>query len=466
MPLIKSISGIRGTLGGQIGESLTPIDVVTLVAAFGQWLMQQTNRVAVVMGSDARPSGVMIGRLVSATLQSVGLDVIDVGLSTTPTVSISVQQEQAAGGVMITASHNPLVWNGLKLFNHAGVLLDAVALAAVFSAAEHRATKHTFVAVDSVGRYTTQNKAIDQHIARILALPLVDVSAIRHRQFKIAVDAVHSTGGLAVPALLRALGSNSMTVLYGEPHGQFPHNPEPLPAHLQALIETIRAGDYDFGIAVDPDVDRLMIIDERGIPWGEEYTLVGVMDYVLRHTPGNTVVNLSTSQAAQTIAKRHNSDCTSVPVGEQYVVAKMQAIQAVIGGEGNGGIIYPALHYNRDALVGIALLLSHLAQTKMKASELRSCYPSYVLTKQKISFPSAIDWVHLVHNLENLYSTHPINTEDGIKIMFEKAWIQLRKSNTEPIVRIYAEAENAMRVADLVAQLMQRLEAYGAMLLD
>lgn len=456
MPLIKSISGIRGTIGGQVGDALTPIDVVALTTAFGRWLLKQSGNKTVVIGRDARPSGPIISRLVSSTLQSLGMDVIDLGLSTTPTVSIAVSQEQACGGIVITASHNSAEWNALKLFNEDGELIDAVAAAEVFAGATQQ--DHSFVPVEQLGRYTIQKEYIAQHIAQILALPLVDVPAIRSRKFRIAVDAVNSTGGLAVPQLLQALGVAHITALYCEPNGQFPHNPEPLPAHLTALAHAVRSGAYDLGVAVDPDVDRLVVIDEKGVPWGEEYTLVAAADYVLRHTPGNTVSNLSSSQALQEITAQYGGCHASTPVGEQYVVAKMKATQAVIGGEGNGGVIYPALHYSRDALVGIALLLSHLAHTSQTASALRATYPDYVLLKQKIQLTPEIDLAALLDTIKLQYSAYPMHTEDGVKIMFEKAWFHLRRSNTEPIIRLYAEAETESQATHLAAQVMRQIK--------
>ena len=456
MTLIKSISGIRGTIGGRVGDALTPIDVVALVTAFGRWLLKQSGHKTVVIGRDARPSGTIISRLVSSTLQSLGMDVIDLGLSTTPTVSIAVSQEHARGGIVITASHNPAAWNGLKLLNKDGEVIDAAAAAEVFAATPQH--DHSFVAVEQLGQYATQEAYIAQHIAQILALPLVDVPAIRSRKFKIAVDAVNSTGGVAVPQLLQALGVAHVTALYCQPNGQFPHNPEPLPAHLTVLAHTVQSGSHDLGIAVDPDVDRLVVIDEKGLPWGEEYTLVIAADYVLRHTPGNTVSNLSSSQALKEITAKYGGHHTSTPVGEQYVVSTMKATQAVIGGEGNGGVIYPALHYGRDALVGIALLLTHLAHTEQTASTLRANYPDYVLVKQKIQLAPETDVEALLDAIKQQYSAYPLRTEDGVKIMLGKAWVHLRQSNTEPIIRLYVEAETAAQATHLSASVMQQIK--------
>ncbi|HAN49468.1 MAG TPA: phosphoglucosamine mutase [Amoebophilaceae bacterium] len=458
MSLIKSISGVRGTIGGKVGDALTPIDVVALTTAFGRWLLKQPGNKTVVIGRDARPSGSIISRLVSSTLQSLGMDVIDLGLSTTPTVSIAVPQEQACGGIVITASHNSSEWNALKMLNGDGELIDAVAAAEVFAGATQQ--DHSFVPVEQLGQHTTQEGYIAKHIAQIMALPLVDVPAIRRRKFRIAVDAVNSTGGIAVPQLLQGLGVAHITALYCQPNGQFPHNPEPLPAHLTALAHTVRSGAHDLGVAVDPDVDRLVVIDENGMPWGEEYTLVAAADYVLRHTPGNTVSNLSSSQALKEITEQYGGHHASTPVGEQYVVAKMKATQAVIGGEGNGGVIYPALHYGRDALAGIALLLSHLAHTEQTASTLRATYPNYVLVKHKIQLIPDTDLATLLGTIRQQYSAYPMNTEDGVKILFEKAWIHLRQSNTEPIIRLYAEAETEEQANHLVKQLRQQISSH------
>lgn len=455
MPLIKSASGIRGTIGGQPGDALTPVDIVSLTAAFGSWLLQQKRGRTVVIGRDARPSGPMVSQLVSATLQSLGLDIVDVGLSTTPTVEMAVTQQQACGGIVITASHNPAEWNALKLLNHAGEFLSSEAAAEVFERAAEE--EYTFVPVAQLGRYTPHEGAIARHIDQILALPLVDVPAIRSRKFRIAIDAVNSTGGLAVPLLLEALGVGHVTPLHCEPNGQFPHNPEPLPAHLTDLAEAVPAGQHDLGLAVDPDVDRLVVIDEKGMPWGEDYTLVAVADYVLAHTPGNTVSNLSSSKALQDITLRHGGEYATSPVGEQHVVAKMKATQAVIGGEGNGGVIYPALHYGRDALVGIALLLSHLARAGQTASAMRADYPGYAMAKEKIQLTPATDLAALLRRVQEKYCDYPLNTEDGIKISFENGWVHLRQSNTEPLIRIYAEAPTAAEVAQLIQQVREQL---------
>ena len=456
MPLIKSASGVRGTIGGQPGDALTPVDVVSLTAAFGSWLLQQKRSSLVVIGRDARPSGRMVSQLASATLQSLGLNVLDVGLSTTPTVEMTVAQQQACGGIVITASHNPAAWNALKLLNDAGEFLSSEAAAEIFDQAD--AGDHVFVPVEQLGEYRQYEGAIAQHIDQILALPLVDVPAIRNRQFRIALDAVNSTGGLAVPQLLAALGVAHITPLYCEPNGQFPHNPEPLPMHLKELTQAVSADKHDLGLAVDPDVDRLVVVDEKGMPWGEDYTLVAVADYVLRHTPGNTVSNLSSSKALQDITVHHGGEHASSPVGEQHVVATMKATHAVVGGEGNGGIIYPALHYGRDALVGIALLLSHLARTGQTASAMRASYPNYAMVKQKIQLTPTTDLAALLREVQQKYREYPLNTEDGVKVSFENGWVHLRQSNTEPLIRIYAEAPTTDQAMQLANQVSAQLD--------
>ena len=455
MPLIQSISGVRGTIGGRVGEGLTPLDAVALLAAFGAWVNEQSDEQRVVIGRDARPSGPIISQLASSTLQSMGLEVIDLGLATTPTTALATAQLQAGGGIVITASHNPAQWNALKLLNHQGELLSEVEASAVFALAAQR--NYSFAGVSQLGDYRCEKDYLQEHIAQILALPLVDVAAIRNSRFKIAVDAVNSVGGIAVPQLLQALGVAHVAPLYCEPNGKFPHDPEPLPDHLQALIKTVKSGDYDLGLAVDPDVDRLVIIDENGVPWGEEYTLVAAADYVLRHTPGNTVSNLSSSSALRDLTARYHGNHASSPVGEAHVVAKMKATNAVIGGEGNGGVIYPSLHYGRDALVGIALILSHLARTSKSASALRADYPDYALVKQKIQLPAGTKPAMLLDNIQQQYSAYPTNTEDGVKVMIEDGWIHLRQSNTEPIVRLYAEAPTMAQAQRLANEVLQKI---------
>jgi phosphomannomutase len=455
MALIKSIAGVRGTVGGKIGAGLTPIDIVHITAAFGRKVIIPSSKKLAIVGRDARPSGGMISQLVCATLQSLGIDVIDTGLSTTPTVSLAITQEQASGGIVITASHNPAAWNALKLFNADGEYIDAQTAKEVFEWAA--AGEHVFAKGDQVGKYQYQEGYIDQHIEKILALPLVNVRAIRERKFNVAVDAVNSTGGLAVPKLLQAL-QVAYTGMYCNPTGLFPHDPEPITQNLGSLIGELKSGNYDLGIAVDPDVDRLVIIDEKGQPWGEDYTLVGVADYILSHTPGNTVSNLSSSSALQVITQQYGGSYAASPVGEMHVVAKMKATNAVIGGEGNGGIIYPPLHYGRDALVGIALLLSHLAQTGKTASSLRQQYPSYELIKTKIQLTPDIHPVAILKCIQMQYSNYPINTEEGIKVNVEGGWFHIRQSNTEPIIRIHAEGSNLEKANAIVAEVMQHIK--------
>ncbi|MEM7055298.1 MAG: phosphoglucosamine mutase [Bacteroidota bacterium] len=458
MPLIKSIAGVRGTIGGKIGEGLTPIDVVALTTAFGRQLLQQPGSKLVVIGRDARPSGAIISQLVSATLQSLGIDVMDLGLSTTPTVAIAVPKEQASGGMVITASHNPAEWNALKLLNQAGEYIDAPTAAAVFAvAAQH---DHTFAGAQQLGKYSCKDNYVDEHIRQILALPLVDRTAITQRKFKVAVDAVNSTGGLAIPKLLQALGVTHITELHCQPTGLFPHDPEPLPEHLTELADTVKAGDYDLGIAVDPDVDRLAVVDENGQAWGEDYTLVAVADYVLSQTPGNTVSNLSSSSALKVLTMQYGGSYATSAIGEMHVVAKMKATQAVIGGEGNGGVIYPALHYGRDALVGIALLLSHLARSGQAASALRAGYPSYAMAKTKIQLAPEVDIAIILNKLKSQYSQYPINTEEGIKVMLDRGWVHLRKSNTEPVIRIHAEGATQESATSLLAQVMRDIQKF------
>ena len=456
MALIKSIAGVRGTVGGKIGAGLTPIDIVHITAAFGRQVIIPSSKKLVIVGRDARPSGSMISQLVCATLQSLGIDIIDLGLSTTPTVSLAVSEQQASGGIVITASHNPAAWNALKLFNADGEYIDATTANKVFDLAA--AGEHIFAKGHQLGKYQYQEGYIDQHIEQILALPLVNITAIRERKFKVIVDAVNSTGGLAVPKLLQALNV-AYTGMYCNPTGLFPHDPEPITQNLGNLINELKSGAYDLGIAVDPDVDRLVIIDEKGQPWGEDYTLVAVADYVLSHTPGNTVSNLSSSSALQVITEKHGGSYAASPVGEMHVVAKMKATHAVIGGEGNGGVIYPPLHYGRDALVGIALLLSHLAQTGKTAFSLREQYPSYELIKTKIELTPDLHPLAILKCIQVKYSNYPINTEEGIKVTVDGGWFHIRQSNTEPIMRIHAEGTNLEEANTIVTEVIQYIRS-------
>jgi phosphomannomutase len=449
--LIQSISGIRGTIGGTVGDNLTPQDVVKFASAFGMWLLEKHESPKVVIGRDARPSGELVTQLVSSTLRSLGIHVIDLGLSTTPTVEYNVKHEEAAGGIVITASHNPGNWNALKLLNEAGEVLTEKQGNQVNKYTKN--SKLRFAEYKKLGSYTLDKdqEGLKRHIEAILALPLVNVEAIRKRNFKVAVDAVNSSGGFAVPMLLEALGVTQVTKLFCEPNGNFPHNPEPLPENLTFISSEIERGHYDLGIVVDPDVDRLCFIKEDGIAFGEEYTLVAVADYVLKHTPGNTVSNLSSTRALRDITEKAGQKYVASPVGEAHVVAAMKKNKAVIGGEGNGGVIYPELQYGRDALVGIALFLSHLALYGKQVSMLRGTYPQYQISKNKIELTDDIDADAVILELQKRYSKQPINSEDGVKIEFDQEWVQLRKSNTEPIIRIYSES-SSMATADHLAK--------------
>jgi phosphomannomutase len=451
MTLIKSISGIRGTIGGIPGDGLSPLDVVKFTAAFARFLQQTRNKekITLVVGRDGRISGDMVNRLVCGTLMGMGADVIDAGLSTTPTVEMAVPFKEADGGIILTASHNPIQWNALKLLNHKGEFINAEEGEQVLSIAERDA--YSFAEVTKLGSYTEDNSLIDYHIEKILALPLVDTEAIQSRNFTIAVDAVNSTGGIALPKLLDALGVSRTEKLFCEPTGRFPHNPEPLPEHLTDLSKRVVSTGADAGFVVDPDVDRLAIVCENGSMFGEEYTLVAVADYILSQTPGNTVSNLSSSRALRDIAEKHGGSYAASAVGEVHVVQKMKETDAVIGGEGNGGIIYPALHYGRDALVGIALFLSHLAHSGKTCSELRASYPSYFISKNKVNVSSDVDPDEVLKQLTEDYKNEEITTIDGLKIDFQGGWVHLRKSNTEPIIRVYAEA-GTQKEADAMAE--------------
>jgi phosphomannomutase len=439
LTLIKSISGIRGTIGGAAGNGLTPLDVVKFTSAFGAWAVSKTGIRKIVIGRDARLSGTMVNNLVIGTLQGLGIDVIDLGLSTTPTVEIAVPAEQAAGGIILTASHNPKQWNALKLLKANGEFVSEADGLAILDIAE--GSNFTYADVDDLGTVTTDDSYLQKHINEILALPLVDAEAIAKADFKVVVDAVNSTGGIYVPALLEALGVKIIHKLYCEPTGHFPHNPEPLPENLTELSKQVLANQADLGIAVDPDVDRLCFVCEDGKMFGEEYTLVAVADYVLQHTKGNTVSNLSSTRALRDVTERAGGEYHAAAVGEVNVVTKMKEVNAVIGGEGNGGVIYPDTHYGRDALVGIALFLTHLAKYGKPVSELRASYPNYFISKNKIELTAGMDIDALLIKVEGKYKAQPHSTIDGLKIEFNKQWVHLRKSNTEPIIRIYSEAE-------------------------
>jgi phosphomannomutase len=453
MTLIQSISGIRGTIGGKVGENLTPVDIVRFTAAFGTWLKSKNaEKNKVVIGRDARISGLMLSQLVSATLQGLGIDVVDLGLATTPTVEIAVPEEGAIGGIILTASHNPLQWNALKLLNSCGEFISAKDGEEVLEIAQKG--NFEFAEVKKLGSYSQNNTYLQKHIEKILALPLVDVEAIRQKNFKIAVDAVNSVGGIAVPALLKALGVIQITEFNCEPTGHFAHNPEPLPENLIQFSKEVERGNFDLGIVVDPDVDRLAFICDNGEPFGEEYTLVAVADYVLKHQKGNTVSNLSSTQALRIITQKHGQTHFASAVGEVNVVSVMKQTKAVIGGEGNGGVIYPALHYGRDALVGIALFLSHLAKFGKSASILRATYPKFYMSKNKIELYENINVDEILEKMQRKYAKFDISTIDGLKVNFDNAWVHLRKSNTEPIIRIYAEADTQQTADNLTEKVI------------
>lgn len=448
MALIKSISGIRGTIGGEVGQALTPVDVVKFAAAFGTLILQTTGNNTIVIGRDARLSGEMLNRLVVATLQGLGINVIDLGLSTTPTVEMAVPAKKAGGGIILTASHNPKQWNALKLLNQHGEFISDEEGQQVLAIAEKEAFQ--FAQINQLGKYTQSDKFLKKHIKAILDLPLVDVEAVTAANFKVVVDAVNSSGGIAVPMLLEALGVQHIEKLYCEPDGNFAHNPEPLPENLNEISRRLEKGNYDLGIVVDPDVDRLALVNEDGSMFGEEYTLVAVADYVLQHQVGNTVSNLSSTRALRDVTQKAGGQYFAVAVGEVNVVRMMKDQNAVIGGEGNGGIIYPELHYGRDALVGIALFLSHLAKSGLRMSSLRAKYPNYYISKNKIELTPEIDVDAVLTKVQERYAKHPINTIDGVKIEFEREWVHLRRSNTEPIIRIYAESDS-LSTADHLA---------------
>ena len=437
MTLIKSISGIRGTIGGAAGDNLTPLDAVKFAAGYGAWLKERHNQCTVVIGRDARPSGQMIENLVISTLQGLGIDVINTGLSTTPTVEMLVPRFKASGGIILTASHNPKEWNALKLLNEEGEFVSGDDGAAILRLAED--ADLAFAEVDDLGHVSQCNDGMEWHIEQVLALPSVDAAAVRAGGFHVAIDAVHSSGSVAIPLLLDAMGV-SYENLYPEPTGQFPHNPEPLEKHLGAIIDTVKSGSFSMGIVVDPDVDRLAFIDEKGSMFGEEYTLVLVADYLLSSQTGAVVSNMSSSKALRDLAESKGGSYTASAVGEVNVVNEMKRTNAVLGGEGNGGIILPELHYGRDALVGIALALTHLAKSGKTMSELRAGYPEYYMAKQKIELVPDLDVDGILASIAERYSDEELSTIDGVKITWSDRWVHLRKSNTEPIVRIYTEA--------------------------
>ena len=459
MSLIKSISGIRGTIGGPAGQGLSPLDVVRFTAAFATFLQRQqpSKRLTMVVGRDARLSGAMVDRLVVGTLMGMGIDVIETGLSTTPTTEMSVIDHKADGGIIITASHNPKHWNALKLLNAKGEFIDAAEGNEVLRLADSDEIR--FAEVDDLGKVTEDCDAIDSHIRRVLALPLVDREAIAKAGFRVAVDAVNSTGGIAIPRLLRALGVSEVVELNCEPTGHFAHNPEPLPQNLTEIAAAVPQQKCDLGIVVDPDVDRLALVCEDGQMFGEEYTLVSVAEYVLQHTPGNTVSNMSSTRALRDITERAGHQYAASAVGEVNVTTLMKQTGAVIGGEGNGGVIYPALHYGRDALVGVALFLTNLAHRGIKASELRATYPNYVISKNRKDLTPDMDVDAILRQMAEKYKNERVSTIDGVKIDFADSWAHLRKSNTEPIIRIYCEAHTAEQADKLAQKIIADIEA-------
>lgn len=455
MALIKSISGIRGTIGGSAGENLTPQDIVECTAAFGYWLLQKKNNPKVVIGRDARISGPMVNQLVCATLNSLGINVVDLGMSTTPTVEMAVPALEAGAGIIITASHNPANWNALKFLNEKGEFIsksDGETLLALLAEGAIR-----YESVEKLGTYNTMDGWIEKHIDIILQMPLIDVEAIKAKQFKIVVDPVNSSGAISIPILLEKLGCECI-MINGEPNGHFAHNPEPLPKHLKELSETVVKENAHLGISVDPDVDRLALVNEDGTMFGEEYTLVAVADYILSKKKGNTVSNLSSTRALRDVTEKHGGKYYASAVGEVNVVEKMKAVNAVIGGEGNGGIIVPDLHYGRDSLVGIALILAHLAESNLSLSAVKKTYPLYAMVKDKIELNPDLDLNQILKGMGENYAAYDCNTIDGLKINFEDSWVHMRRSNTEPIVRIYSEAPTIAAAEALVAKIKAGIE--------
>ncbi len=456
MTLIKSISGIRGTMGGAPGDSLTPPDIVKFVSAYAAWTKsgKTAHKPKIVVGRDARISGPMVNSLVIATLTSMGCDVVDIGLASTPTTEIAVQEEAADGGIIITASHNPRQWNALKLLNERGEFISASDGETILQLADEGA--FLYAEIDALGTITTTDYT-QKHIDKVLSLDLVDKMAIAAADFTVAVDAVNSVGGIVLPTLLKALGVKEVVEINCEPNGHFAHNPEPLAEHLAETCSMVRQFGVDVGFVTDPDADRLAIVCEDGSLFGEEYTLVAIADYILSLTPGATVSNLSSTRALRDVAGRYGCTYTAAAVGEVNVVEKMKEVNAVIGGEGNGGVIYPASHYGRDALVGVALFLTHLAHSGKTVSALRKTYPAYHMSKNKIEFSAEVDVDFVLQRIAEIYSGNPVNTIDGVKIDFETSWIHLRKSNTEPIVRVYTEATTAQEAARLSDRVMHEI---------
>ena len=456
MALIKSISGIRGTIGGAVGEGLTPLDTVRFSAAFGTYIAQQHSDVTpvkVVIGRDARVSGPMVSQLVAATLQGLGIAVVDIGLAATPTVELAVVAEEAQGGIIITASHNPGQWNALKLLNAQGEFVSAEAGATILQIAQEESFE--FAPANKLGTYTTQDGYTEQHIEKILALPEVDAEAIRERDFRVAIDCINSVGAISVPLLLERLGVQQIEKFYCDPNGSFQHNPEPVPENLSHISSKVAQGNFDLGIVVDPDVDRLVMIQEDGDPFGEEYTLVAVADYILGlNGGGNTVSNLSSSLALKDITEKHGGSYRASAVGEVNVVQVMKETDAIIGGEGNGGVIFPKLHYGRDALVGIALFLSHLAKFGKSISQLKARYPQYHISKNKMELSEQINTDEILSAIEQKYANASVDTTDGVKINFDGEWVHLRKSNTEPIIRIISESNSRVTAENLAKKLV------------
>jgi phosphomannomutase len=464
MTLIKSISGIRGTIGGKVGDNLTPVDAVKFASAYGTWLKNSNSnkkdKLTVVVGRDARISGPMIHNLVVNTLIGLGIDVIDLGLSTTPTVEVAVPLEKADGGIILTASHNPKEWNALKLLNEKGEFINGAEGAKILEIADAEA--FDFIDVDHLGTITENDAYMDIHIDEVLNLPLVDVEAVKAAKFKVVVDGVNSSGGIIIPKLLELMGVE-VVKLYCEPNGHFPHNPEPLKEHLTDISELVVKEKAHLGVVVDPDVDRLAFVCEDGEMFGEEYTLVACADYVLSKTPGNAVSNMSSSRALRDVTKAHNGNYEASAVGEVNVVELMKKNNAIIGGEGNGGIIYPELHYGRDSLVGVALFLTHLANKKMTVSALRASYPEYFMSKNKIELTPAIDVDAILVAMTEKYKSEDITTIDGVKIDFADQWVHLRKSNTEPIIRIYTEAPSQEQADKLALRIIDEIKAVAGL---
>ncbi len=453
MTLIKSISGIRGTIGNYEGDNLTPGDIVRFTSAFGYWIKQDASKLStrVVIGRDARPSGNMVYRIVSGTLMAMGIDVVNLGPASTPTVEMAVINEGAQGGIIITASHNPVEWNALKLLDHQGEFLKEKAGKEMLSLAEQQ--NIAFAQAHQLGKEMHQDDYLAYHIDQIMDLPLVDADAISSRSYTIVVDGINSVGGIAIPQLLDSLNVQKVIPLNCTSDGFFAHNPEPLPEHLTGITRAVKENNADLGFVVDPDVDRLAIVDENGNMFGEEYTLVAVADYILAHNPGNTVSNLSSTKALGELTRKYGAGYFPSAVGEVNVVEKMKETDAVIGGEGNGGVIYPDLHYGRDALVGVALFLSFLARSGLTCSQLRKKYPFYHISKEKIQLTPGLDLDYLLKELKDHFKENPVNDTDGLKITFSEGWVHLRKSNTEPVIRLYVEADDSKTAANLAGEI-------------